>query len=690
MADGVTLGGDRLGSGNHQKQYLHDYERSNHNLSCSRVTSMAPGVLYPIYVNMGLTADTFDIDLNAFMRTLPTEGPMFGAFKLQLDVFTADDRLYQAILHNNTTEIGMDMNQVYLPKIEITTNVKRISSASQQLKEQISRNALLNYLGISGIGGVVGASIPSDGVTVKRKFNAIPILAYYDIFKNYYSNKQEKDAYVIANGDYVDTIVATSSVTKIEVYNSIDGWVEVANSGEITIAPNSEDPTSGEYYSIRLYGENLFVNNQFNFEFNVGNPNNNGLWMPTLGDPNDSRMWMPIHKQNTFVELEYMGSAESLHLPVVTKQTSETVVVKSNAINLKPFELKNIDTMRKQLLQLWDLGEEYVIDDTEEMLPYKALVEVNDLAGDEHRYENMSYSPMQGLVVKCYQSDMFNNWLQTEWVNTITNKSKVSVQNGSFTMDALNMAKKIYNLYNRIAISGGTYDDWQLAAYGQDVYGKTEKPVYHGGMSAEVTFDEVVSTTASIQGEELQPLGTLGGRGNLSRGKGGHVIIKCREHCCIMIMASLTPRLTYSQGNAWYMNLDSVDDFHKPEFDQIGFQDMIGEYMAWWDTKITQGTNAINQTSYGKQPAWIHYQTDVDKVYGDFAELDGKGFMVLQRQYEIDENTGHIKDMTAYIDPSKYNYPFAVNDITAQNFWGFFDFEITARRLMSAKQIPNV
>lgn len=688
MADGVTLGGDRLGSGNQQKQYLHDYERSNHNLSCSRVTSMAPGVLYPIYVNMGLTADTFDIDLNAFMRTLPTEGPMFGAFKLQLDVFTADDRLYQAILHNNTTEIGMDMNQVYLPKIELTTNVKRISDERQQLKEQISRTALLNYLGISGIGGVVGASIPTDGVTVKRKFNAIPILAYYDIFKNYYSNKQEKNAYVIANGNYEQQVEATSSVTKIE-FQINNEWVDVTNSStEYQIADIANK--TNKVTAIRVYGENLFVDNQYNFTLNLEASEINDY-----KNPNNTLYWIPINKQNTFVQIETTFEPLDIYpylIPsyIIPNTTNETVIVKSKAINLKQFELKNIDTMRKQLLQLWDLGEEYVIDNTEDMLPYKALVEVNDLTGDEHRYENMSYSPMQGLVVKCYQSDMFNNWLQTEWVNNITNKSKVNVQNGSFTMDALNMAKKIYNLYNRIAISGGTYDDWQLAAYGQDVYGKTEKPVYHGGMSAEVTFDEVVSTTASMQGDELQPLGTLGGRGNLSRGKGGHVIIKCKEHCCIMIMASLTPRLTYSQGNAWYMNLDSVDDFHKPEFDQIGFQDMIGEHMAWWDTKITQGTNAVNQTSYGKQPAWIHYQTDVDKVYGDFAELDGKGFMVLQRQYDIDENTGHIKNMTAYIDPSKYNYPFAVNDLTAQNFWGFFDFDITARRLMSAKQIPNV
>lgn len=686
----VTLGGDRVGSGNRMKQEMHNYYRSNHNLSCSRVTSMAPGVLYPIYTTMGLTGDTFDIDLSAFMRTLPTEGPMYGAFKLQLDVYSADARLYQAILHNNTVEIGMDMNQVLLPKIELGTNVKRINPSKPQIKEQIARNALLNYIGISGIGNVTGQSIPDGGVPVTRKFNALPILAYYDIFKNYYANKQEENAYVIANGDYEQQVQATSSVTKIEFLINNE-WVNVTNSStEYQIADRGNQ--EGNVTAIRVYGENLFVDNQYNFTLNLENSE-----ISDYKNPNNTLYWMPINKQNTFVQIETTFEELDLYpylIPsyIIPNTKNETVIVKSNTINLKPFELKNIDTMRKRLLGVWDLGEEFVIDESETLLPYKCLTEKDDLSGSEHYNESKNVYPMQGLVVKTYQSDMFNNWLETEWVNKITSRSAVNVTNGSFTIDALNMAKKIYNLYNRISIQGGSYDDWQQAAYGQDVYGKCEKPVYHGGMSSEIIFDEVVSSVAGKDGEgENQPLGTLGGRGNLSTRKGGHVIIKCREHCVIMIMASLTPRVCYSEGNTWFMNLDTLDDFHKPEFDQIGFQDMIGEHMAWWDTKINmlQG-GLVQQTSYGKQPAWLHYMTDVDRVYGDFAQPDGKAYMVLQRLYDVDETTGNIKDVTTYIDPSKYNYPFAVTDLTAQNFWGFFNFDIKARRLMSAKQIPNV
>lgn len=249
----------------------------------------------------------------------------------------------------------------------------------------------------------------------------------------------------------------------------------------------------------------------------------------------------------------------------------------------------------------------------------------------------------------------------------------------------------MYNHYNRVAITGGTYDDWQLAAYGEENYGKSEKPVYHGGMSSEVVFDEVVSSVQSTDNDGVvQPLGTLGGRGSLKGDRGGHVIIKCKEATVIMVMVSLTPRLTYSQGNAWYLTeLDSMDDLHKPEFDRIGFQDLLHERFAWWGASQVPGSGAISRTSVGKQPAWIEYMTDVDKCFGDFAEEDGKGYMVLQRLYDYDEETRGVKDATTYIDPNKYNYAFANASLTAQNFWLFLNLDINARRKMSAKQIPN-
>lgn len=106
------LGGERLGSENKMNIAMHNYHRSTHNLSTQRKTTMAPGVLYPIYSNVMMNGDVFDIDINAQIKTFPTKAPLFGSFKLQVDTFLIPIRLYQGILHNNPINIGMQMSKI--------------------------------------------------------------------------------------------------------------------------------------------------------------------------------------------------------------------------------------------------------------------------------------------------------------------------------------------------------------------------------------------------------------------------------------------------------------------------------------------------------------------------------------------------------------------------------------------------
>lgn len=675
----TTLGGDRLGSGNRNKIEMHNYYRSNHNLSCSRISSMAPGVLYPMYVNIGLTGDTWDIDLNSFIRTLPTEGPLFGAFKLQVDVFSADMRLYQAILHNNTTEIGFDMDQVLMPKMMIGAN-SVWNKQQKKWENQIAKNALLYYLGLAGVG--VAHDRPDETVSIYRKLNAIPMLAYYDIFKNYYANKQEENAYVINNQEINPTYeieqVNVNSVYKCDYTYFDNASCQQVGITKTTLTPASngvlvtitQETTLNTGNSLILFGSNFLVYN-IQGEKVTRLPLEIGT-LRRIAVSDTQAIYESFEDNNDITNINFT-------LPVVENYPPQ----EQRYIQLTPFPLKNIDEMRKRLLTYWDLGEEFIMRDDEngDIMPYQSV-----LSSEANK------SPMQGLVVKCYQSDWFNNWLDSEYIEKIAQKSNVNVTNGSFSIDALNFAKKLYDHYNRIAVTGGTYDDWQKAAYGMVRYGKAEKPIYHGGMSSEVIFDEVVSSAQTINTNgEINPLGSLGGRGTLKTRKGGHVIVKCNEQCVIMIMVSLTPRITQTQGNAWYLTeLDSMNDLHQPDFDRIGFQDLITEQLAWWDTNMNEDGEILSRTSVGKQPAWLQYQTDIDKAYGDMAEENGYGYMILQRQYETDEDTKGVKDITTYIDPSKYNYAFAVSSLTAQNFWGFFNFDIKVRRLMSAKQMPNV
>ena len=88
--------------------------------------------------------------------------------------------------------------------------------------------------------------------------------------------------------------------------------------------------------------------------------------------------------------------------------------------------------------------------------------------------------------------------------------------------------------------------------------------------------------------------------------------------------------------------------------------------------------------------------TNFNKTYGHFANKNSEMFMTLNRRYEVDRAGAgagdgiRIKDLTTYIDPTKFNYAFAMTDITSQNFWVQIGADITARRKVSAKQIPNL
>ena len=88
-----------------------------------------------------------------------------------------------------------------------------------------------------------------------------------------------------------------------------------------------------------------------------------------------------------------------------------------------------------------------------------------------------------GLVIKTYDSDIFNNWVKTDWLDGENGISKVTAlkpnEDGTITMDALNLQQKVYNMLNRVAVSGGTYRDWLETVFtGGEYMERCETPVF--------------------------------------------------------------------------------------------------------------------------------------------------------------------------------------------------------------------
>lgn len=666
-----SIGKNTLGGGKKMNVQLHTYSRSTHDLSSVWRNTQSPGTLVPFMVEVALPGDTWEIGLDANVMTHPTVGPLFGSFKLQLDVFEAPMRLYQAQLHNNALKIGLDMSKVKLPIIGIDTYNQIDYPTKENEYSQINPSCLLAYLGIRGWLGRNGVT-GGENVLNNMKKNAIPLIAYYDIFKNYYANKQEEKFWTIS-GD-------VSNVQIIRISEAVQATTINGNTTILNTALTQPNNTPIE------------------------------IWLKeALPESEVTKTVKIINNADTI-------SGSSLQTAYILGQITQPVISYDNAtgkqiikFNTKT-QINGISAGSIVGLISWNLED---IDETREQIyqqPKSSPFNINLNSGKkEYLYQfvtrvgnnNSMNVPLHtttkqfGLAVKTYQSDIFNNWINTDWIdgpNGISAVTAVDTSSGSLSLDTLNLAQKVYNMLNRIAVSDGTYKSWLETVYTNQYIENCETPVYMGGMSQEIVFQEVVSNAAA----ENEPLGTLAGRGVLhgdSR-KGGKVIIKCNEPAYIMGICSITPRIDYSQGNKWFNDIKTMNDLHKPQLDGIGYQDLLEVNMAYWAQGVSS-TGLLN-ISPGKSVAWINYMTAVNELYGEFCEKNSENFMVLDRKYEMNdslESNGSyrkIKDMTTYIDPAKYNYIFADTSLSAMNFWVQIRKDIKVRRKMSAKQIPNL
>lgn len=685
----TQLGGNRLGSGSKMDVSLHNYNRSTHDLSRAWRSSMTVGTLIPFMKEPDLNGDTWEIDLNAIVRTIPTRGPIYGSFKMQMDIFECPIRLYNGLLHNNMVKLGLQMEKVKLPKMTLKTKVKH-PGVNCSIPEQISPSSLLHYLGISGIGGVKFAR--REDVNIERKVQCVPVLAYYDIVKNYYCNKQEdKGAYITPKFVLVQSKATelTNFEGRFEFYQQTQNYGQTQKIQYLRGTFHTNWPT---FEQIDLYFTSVQSTNEMKLRLVGENPNDTSQSIQQ--DIAITTLYNVISTDGSVLRLRdeilpqaFAGYNVKIAAVIYTPTTSSV----AEDINIKKFPLENIDEARIKILRETGLNEELQLEDLPE--PYIKITDVDELGFSLSQY------PLNGICLKTYQADLMNNWLNTEWIdgeNGIRNLTAIDVSSGLLYIDSLILQKKTYNLLTRIATGGGTYEDWQEVVFTANVNRRAETPVYKGGASAEIVFSEVVSNTAT----EDQPLGTLAGKGDIANTKGGKIVIHCDEPSYIIGIVSITPRVDYSQGNDWdMMELDNMDDLHKPEYDGIGFEDLLQERGAYWGTYYDVATEKWVKMAMGKVPAWINYQTALNKTHGDFADEEKAMYMTLNRRYEkptyenndVEPLNGSmgIQDLTTYVDPRKYNYAFAYNELDAMNFWVQIGVKAIARRVMSAKMIPQ-
>lgn len=684
---------------------VHGFKKSNHNLSEAFIGTAAPGVATPVYKRLYTKESTMNMNIQHFVQTTPPEFLPWAAFEMRIRYYAADPRLYIRKLHNNTGKLGRTPEQVYLPGIKVTGPNPSMDSI-QPNQEQINPSSLLHHLGYVGLGRRDPSEQPSLGEIqqVERRFgNAIPILMYYDALKNDYCNWQEENAYVL--GAATEIQIPNANITGGQATVNYDGIPRALNLLQY-IQPGITDAIWPMVES-RLWDNEDAVNAIVNSLIINGTGMNKNViefvqpdsWPVTattkwnsfditpyfnIEEQSESRIRLRAKQQNYYT-WQGMGN------PFIRLNTAPGIST-TGGMSIIPFPLENIDKMREDLLGA-DMTSPVVIGENGfgDYYPYKLLTDTGRTESNEIFYPNLT--TMNGMMLVPYKSDIHHNWMDAEFIdgdNGINALTAVAVVNGRFKLNDLIASNKMFDQLNRIAISKGDWRSYEEMMYGGNSSMYMETPVYIGGASADIYFDEAMAMADSApQGGEQ--LGFQGGVGRTSGTRNGSVRFKSKStfSYVIGIMTIIPKGLTYTQGNDFDVDFSDMTDIHTPTLDGLGFQDKIQEWSAAWDTYVKEDGTVIKHSG-GKQLAWQPWMTSYDKAHGLFCNQNDLQGRILSRRFTPDTDTGLIQDSTTYIDPRKFNHIFRYTDLDAQNFQVMIKHNIQGRLNMAAGQVPNL
>ena len=155
-----------------------------------------------------------------------------------------------------------------------------------------------------------------------------------------------------------------------------------------------------------------------------------------------------IIKINFGADFTLKGGQSTSDIAEITFRGGTLHIESKSDIIMKAYKLEDLDTLREDILSKGRA--EYIIGNNNENCGVDSINEmVSDIANGGQLY---------GLPLKTHFSDIFNNWVNKEWIdgdNGITALTSIDTSGGSFSIDTLNLSQKVYNLLNRIAVSRG-------------------------------------------------------------------------------------------------------------------------------------------------------------------------------------------------------------------------------------------
>lgn len=322
---------------------------ATHDISKTVRATLNPGFLYPLYHRYMLPGDKFKINLRHLIRTEPTIAPVMGRFKVR--IVTAVSNLKNYCIALEGYRRSFDWRTVTLPYWRFTFPNQIVNVPFDERFDGtgyfpgygglhgVRQTSLADYMGFergwfptvqqygsaSSNGSYVGTSYGVlDNNNNYKDINFIPFLMYYDFYRNYMINPQERVCpMVIASNEIIDingveSLTAQSLITPIEV-SKLDDLIESVH--------KYYDGTNGGSINslVNTHFDKLVWSSGLNGSANTFSAYHGGLF-GTMYDPDINTQWMSVENYSKLnsvtVNSNVSGSVATTSFQDIVKASS--------------------------------------------------------------------------------------------------------------------------------------------------------------------------------------------------------------------------------------------------------------------------------------------------------------------------------------------------------------------------------
>lgn len=260
------------------------------------------------------------------------------------------------------------------------------------------------------------------------------------------------------------------------------------------------------------------------------------------------------------------------------------------------------------------------------------------------------------------------------------NGSAAAPEDGfSFGLEDLRKAVKLQRFFETNARGGSRLIEQCLAHFGvRPKDGRVQRPEMVGGGKFEIQISEVLQTSKT---DGTSALGSYAGRG-IANSSAPFGKTFCDEHCYIIGIMCIRPRLTLFEGLSRHLQRSDRFDYAFPEFEGLGEQEIKVSEVNIFSPETLGHESQLGET-FGFAPRYHEYKSHPSEIHGKFrTDL---------RAWHMGRTFGNSKpvlnDSFMYI-PQDYSI-FAVTDPTVEHYYFCIDSRVSMNRPLHKYSTPS-